>query len=505
MAKLGNFQMLGFRGWASEITKANHLGVMLAQQPQKTGIMVRLLAVNYGQTLDTFLSQYPTKTFDTDDEYTWDIIGSSRKNVPLVEARDENGNAVTSNTTTNVGIGTAPFELVFAEDWFFDGEVLSGNLNELYPMRVLGPARMEGTRAVYKVELMGGITDGIPAERLLPGEKFSVEYAPVERGLSRRVGGVRHTSTVAMRNEFSQIRISDKMSGDMFEKKVAFGVPMVKQDESGKQVRQTETMWMHYENWEIEKQWNEYKNNVLAFGRSNRNINGEYLNFGKSGEAIRMGDGLFAQMESANTYYYNHFSLQLLEDVLYDLCANKIDFSNTVFLLKTGREGAKKFHKEVLDTVSGWTQFVGGSDAAALGVVSKTSSKLHPNSLKAGYQFTEFIAPMGIHVRVDVDPMYDDPVRNKVLINGKPAMSSRFDIFDIGTMDQPNIFKVAAKNRPEARGYEWGLRNPFNGNYGNDHMSYAEDSATVHIMTTTGICVLDGTRTVSLIPAALQG
>lgn len=35
---------------------------------------------------------------------------------------------------------------------------------------------------------MAGITTGIPAERLLAGERFSVEYAPVERELSRKVG-----------------------------------------------------------------------------------------------------------------------------------------------------------------------------------------------------------------------------------------------------------------------------------------------------------------------------
>lgn len=47
---------------------------------------------------------------------------------------------------------------------------------------------MEGTNATYKVELMGGITDGCPAERLLAGERFSIEYAPVEREGSRKVG-----------------------------------------------------------------------------------------------------------------------------------------------------------------------------------------------------------------------------------------------------------------------------------------------------------------------------
>lgn len=55
-------------------------------------------------------------------------------------------------------------------------------------MRILGNPRYEGTNAVYKVELMAGNTQGIPAERLLPGERFSYEYAPVEKALSRKVG-----------------------------------------------------------------------------------------------------------------------------------------------------------------------------------------------------------------------------------------------------------------------------------------------------------------------------
>lgn len=66
--------------------------------------------------------------------------------------------------------------------------MIVGNLNEVYPMRILGDPKFEGTNAVYRVELMAGITQGIPAERLLPGERFSYEYAPVERALSRKVG-----------------------------------------------------------------------------------------------------------------------------------------------------------------------------------------------------------------------------------------------------------------------------------------------------------------------------
>lgn len=49
---------------------------------------------------------------------TYLVIGSSRRNIPLVEARREDGTVVESTQDENVGIGGAPFYLVFGEDWF---------------------------------------------------------------------------------------------------------------------------------------------------------------------------------------------------------------------------------------------------------------------------------------------------------------------------------------------------------------------------------------------------
>ena len=145
--KLNKFQMLGFQGWNPHISKVNHISAIYGTAPQKaTDLMVNLLGWHKGKTLDTYLSKFPTKEFDTDDEYTWDVVGSSRRNIPLVEARDENGSPV--GASGMVGAGTAPFYLVFAEDWFNDGEVIVGNYNEVYPFRILGDARMEGSNAV---------------------------------------------------------------------------------------------------------------------------------------------------------------------------------------------------------------------------------------------------------------------------------------------------------------------------------------------------------------------
>ena len=156
-AKLNKFQMVGFDYWKG-LTKETHLGALGQIAPQKaTNIMVQLLAAYRGKSLDTFLSQFPVREFEDDNEYTWDVIGSSRRNIPLVEARAEDGTLVTIDGTFNgstitkdtlIGAGTAPFYLVFPEDWFADGEVIVGNLNEIYQFRVLGDARMEGTNAV---------------------------------------------------------------------------------------------------------------------------------------------------------------------------------------------------------------------------------------------------------------------------------------------------------------------------------------------------------------------
>lgn len=185
--KLGKFQMVGFSHWKG-LTRENHLGSIFQLAPQKaTNLMVQLLAFYRGKTLDTFLNQFPTKQFEDDSEFYWDVIGSTRRNIPLIEARDENGVVVTA-ASGMVGVGTAPFYLVFSEDWFADGEYIVGNLNEVYQFRILGDARMEGTNAVYKVELAGGNTVGVPAERLLAGERFSIEAAFVEKELSRKVG-----------------------------------------------------------------------------------------------------------------------------------------------------------------------------------------------------------------------------------------------------------------------------------------------------------------------------
>lgn len=491
-----------FTAWKSEITKLNHISTMYHSAPQKaSNFVVELLARNYAKTLEATLNMFPTKEFDSDDEYTWDVIGASRRNIPLVEARDLTGKVITveeEGTPVFAGKGNEQFYLVFGEDWFFDGEIIYGSKNEKYPLLIKGNPRYEGTNVVVTVELANGTLSGMPGEFLQLGERFSVGFAPVERELSRKVGGVRHVAPTSMRNEWTTIRIQDTVSGGLLNKKIAFGVPMVKEVD-GKMVKSTQPMWMHYEEFEFNKQWQEYKNNAYAYGVSNRNANGEYLNFGKSGEVIRMGDGLYAQMERGNVIPYTHFSLSFLEEVLTGFSAGKLDFKDRKFMIRTGEFGALQFNRAAKSALSGWTEFDYNGDA--LGVVSKNGE----NYTLRNIQFTKYIAPNGIEVSVEIDPAYDDPIRNKISHpNGGVAQSYVYDIFDLGTAEQPNIFKTAVKGNPEYWGYQWGIRNPFNGSTNNPYMSFDEDKAVMHRMATLGVCILDPTRTMRMIPAILR-
>lgn len=501
MGKLGKFQMQEFDSWG-KTSKLNHINSAFLGQPQTLDkLMVQLMAFRYRKTLNTFLSQYQTKYFESDDEYTWNVIGSITKNLPLIEARTIDGVPVTTSTTQNLGINGEPFYVVFDEDLFADHAIIVGELNELYPLRILGDGIREGNLTKYKVIVTGGIIGGMPAEQLLPGKRFSKEYATVEREFSRKVDDITFSSPIQMRNEFSTIRMQHKVSGALINKKVAFGIPIY--NDNGSVVYKD--MWMHYEQWVLEQQWDDAKNKLLAYGRSTRNKNGEYLDIGKSGEVVRAGAGLFQQMEVNNTSFYNDFSLKEIESALYELCAANLNYNERTFVLKTGERGAAQFSKAVLDTVSGWMPITINGDA--VGMVKKTNSVLHENALSAGFQFTEYLAPNNVKLRVEVDPMYDDPIRNKITHpDGGVAQSYRYDIFDIGSPTQPNIFKVGVKGQEgDITGYQWGMRNPYTGKMGNEFMSHDEDSATIHKQTTTGICVLDPTRTMSIIPSILRG
>jgi hypothetical protein len=115
------------------------------------------------------------------------------------------------------------------------------------------------------------------------------------------------------------------------------------------------------------------------------------------------------------------------------------------------------------------------------------------------------MAPNGVTVKLEVDDFYDDKVRNTIKIPGSNgvAESYRFDIFYMGTTEDPNVQKVQVKGKEEYRGYQYGFRNPFTGAVNNGNMGTLEDSGTITKWCQLGVVVYDPSRTASIIPYVL--
>ena len=173
-ARISNSQMVGVTAWRGTVTKENHLYGLFRTNPQMASdVMITLMSAMRRPTLDTFLSrEVPVREYEDDSELFWDIATSSRRNIPLIEARRCDGTVVDPTVSTdNVGVGFEPFYLVFPTDWFAIGDVIWGEKNELYPIIVKEAGRVEGTNVVYFVEPFGAdLAGGIPVEELTVGK-----------------------------------------------------------------------------------------------------------------------------------------------------------------------------------------------------------------------------------------------------------------------------------------------------------------------------------------------
>lgn len=493
------FQVYESQSWHGLTTK-NHLASIYKTAPQKaSNILTKLLAVNYAPTLDTLLAKFPTKYFDSDEEFTWDLIGSMERNYALVEARFAGATVTASDN--NIGAGGSIIELVFGEKAFSDVNQIVGEKNEVYPLRILEDPVPELGNYVYKVELMANVVNGMPGSELVGGKRFSKEWSPVEDTLSIKGGDIGFNSPIAMRNEFSSFRMQHTAPGNM--KNAPMILPFVSVDPKTNK-EQSHVSWMEHVEWKFEYEFSMEKSRLLMFARTNRDSNGDYFNIGKSGHVIKQGSGIREQMETANTRYYTDFSIKLITGMLSELSEGKLSMDDRHFVLRTGERGAVQFSEAAKSDVSGWLPI--GLDNTNSNGIRKVSSPLHENAFSVGYQIVEYLAPNGVKVTLEVDPFYDNKIRNKILHpDGGVAESYRYDIMYIGKLDgEPNIQKAMVRGTEDIRGWEYGLRNPFPSAPEWAVMSNSIDGSTYHRASMgLGAIVRDPSRTYSLIPSIL--
>ena len=388
--RLSPLQMTDATTWKG-LTTENHLGAIWQQSPQKVSDMIMTIQQSYfGDNIDSVLAKFPTLTFEDDRDFTWDLQSQGLDNIELIEARID-GTAITA--ADEPGKNFTEFELVFRKNWFSDTERIVGELNEIYPILIVSEPVQDGMYWVYTCRMDTGDPNlFLPYEEAVAGKRFSGEFSPVERTMSRKGREIRHKSLISMRQAFSQIRIQKKTPGNLSKKKMGgyFKAP------DGTPVK----FWQQYESFMFDQAFREDINKLLMFGTSNRSSDGHYRIPGKSGYKITEGAGIRQQMESANTSFYGDFYIEELSSRLLDLSEGKLKTDERGFVLRTGERGAYEFHKSLEDFSQLFTPL---QNHDRMYTVNQSGFQL---GLGYGGQFIEYKGPNNIKVNLSVCGLY---------------------------------------------------------------------------------------------------
>ena len=490
--QLNKFQMTNATSWKG-LTKANSLAALWGsgQDTQKISNMVTdILSYNFGNNIDTFLKKFPTKVLDNEDDFVWELRGNAPKNVKLEEA-SFNGSIITSSTSDEIGKGGTEIELRFEKDLFSKGDLIVGENPDDFALYIKAYEYDGSYYTATCVINTGDPNVSVPAEDLVAGTYWSVEYHAVEAEFSSDGGEVIHTSNISMRNGFTHIRMKQKNPGNMVGRKL-IGTVLGK-DANGKEM----LLWTDYQSYKIDYELRMQWNRALMFGKSNRSQYGSFNITGDSGYQIKTGAGIREQMETANTTSYTTFDIDEFSSRLMDLSEGKLETDDRAFVGRCGERFAYQFHKALEDYSQLFTptremERIGKANADFIG-----SNK----GLSYGGQFVEYMGPNGIKFNLSVDGIYSDPTRNKKIHpdNGLEE-SYRCDIFDIGTTEEePNIQLYQAGNLGMVKWYIEGARSPYswNGSGYNTPRSAASpiDGWEEHCMVSGAAVVKDPTRT----------
>lgn len=494
--KISKLQVVEPQHW-SGLTKESHLGYLGMLQPELISKTVdRLYEVNYGaDNIVSFIDQFPVHYLNQDGIYQWLVQGSEERNIPLVKASLTSTGAQVG-ATDRAGLGRGSFFLWFPENYFQVTSVLVGERPDDYACRVVEPPTADGAYWRYKVELVtGDDTLFVPYTELAAGTRWSSDYGLVEHELSVRGNGVTHASPYKMENTTSYMRKEYDVPGNMIVAGQNQPLAFAFIDQNGKQ----QTRWIDKLGWDFQTQFRRDKARLLLHGKSNRLADGSYGNRGETGNVIRAGFGLYEQMDGGNVMYFNTFSIDKLTDFALDITVGKFKEDSRTFVLSTGERGAYEFHKSASNKASGITWLRSGHNF---------DIKDGKVSLDEG-QILKYRSVNGIEFNIIIDPMKDDPVRNKMLHpNGGLASSYLYDIWDFGTTNgKPNIQRVAVKGNEEIFGYIPGLRDPFNpyNNLNSPRMIVSpKDGYSVYKMFIGGIMLRNPLKTGRFIPTVLR-
>lgn len=496
--KISKLQVLDPQYWG-KLTREEHLGWMGAQEPQWISKVIdRLYEVNYGtDNMASFIDRLPTRYLDDDTPYRWALQGADERNFPLVKATlTPSVSAPQISASDKPGLGFSRFYMWFGEDAFSVTSVIVGHHPDKYAVRVMKAMEIGGYY-VYEVQPVTGDSNlFIDYEELLPNTLWSEEYGLVEQTLSIRGNDVKHSSPFILENEFSVIRKQYEVPGNMIRKGKNAPLLFKFSSDGGKTIHQA---WISKLEWDFLTQFRRDKVRLLMGGKSTRVADGTYSMKGESNNSIKAGYGLIEQMSLGNVIYYNDFDLDFLTDVAMGILVGKVPEDKRQLVISTGEYGAYDLHMALAKRASeiNWLR-------------SDHNFKLENGRMVLDEgQIVKYRFINGIEFSLVIDPMKDDPVRNKIVHpKGGLASSRIFDILDFGTSNgKPNIQKVMVRGDEEIYRYIGGLRDaftPYNNTSTPVSASSMVDGFVVMKWFQGGIQLNNPLKTARIIPTILQ-
>lgn len=455
--KMSKLQILDPQYWG-KLTREEHLGWMGMLEPQWISKMIdRVYEVNYGaDNIVSFIDRFPVRYLEDDTPFRWALQGSEERNIPLQAATitaSPTGTQITDAMKAGLGFGT--FYVWFAEDFFSATSVMVGPHPDKFSLRVTKDPIQVGNYYGYEVQIVSGDnTKFIDADEVAVGTLWSEEFGLVEQTGSVRGNEVKHASHFVMENTFSVIRKNYEVPGNMIRKGQNAPLAFKFLDQTGKE----HTAWISKLEWDFLTQFRRDKSRLLLGGKSTKTAEGGYALKGESGNTIKAGFGLYEQMEGGNLLFYNDFSLDMLTDFAMDISVGKVPEDKRKLVLSTGEYGAYQVHKALAER-GGEISWLRSGHNFKSPTIDKGEGKM---MLDEG-QLVQYRFINGIEFSLMIDPMKDDPVRNKIRHpKGGLASSYIYDIWDFGTTNnKPNIQRVAVKGDEEVYRYIPGLRDQF--------------------------------------------
>jgi len=446
-------------------------------------------------SMKAFVEKFPVMEVDQEEGYyEWMLQGQHEKNLPLVDATDIAGSvSAVASTLTGQGANGAQFYVIFGEDYFDNGDVLRGEMED-YHLLIKGKDTVgQGYR--YRVEL---ITDNsalsMPAEELEVGRRFSKDYNIQPGTLSYQGTRPNFSSPFRMRNRTSLMRMQYDVAGSMIGKgkneplEFAFKMP----DGS------VEKVWTNYHDFVANYQFDNQFARMCLYGKKNWDSEDRILNRDeKTRFEIASGAGLFEQIAPGNVHYYNKYDVDWHVDMLLDMGVGKLERGKRHITIGTGEFGAVEIHKQIQEKALAWTTV-----SANAPLINKTSSGNlgTGNTLGFGAQFNQYVSYNGVVLNVEIIPFFDDDIRFPLRHpDGKGVVEShRMIAFDYG--GDAGIYRVQPKGAKEAWGYIEGLRSPYSpsGEGASRNISSALDGYTVVKAKWGGMMVKDPTKIVDL-------